>query len=108
MKKFMGIRRRRFSGDDRDRFVELYVRSGVTQGEFARTHLKARIAPEFIAQVLDHLRKPCSDRRPGPAPGNEKYPDRLSGPGKLASSASQSGSTARPQLSHLTGLLHNR
>ena len=107
----MGIRRRRYSGDERDRFVELYLGSGVTQEEFARTHqlklgtlvgwlyrhgkrggsarpvfqelllpaggasatdviemsvgweitlrFKARIAPEFIAQVIEHLRKPC-------------------------------------------------
>lgn len=107
----MRIGRRRFRSDERDRFVELYLRSGVTQAEFARTHqlklgtlvrwlyrqgkggrsvrpifqelllpageaaatdviemsvgsevtlrFKARIAPEFIAQVIDHLRKPC-------------------------------------------------
>lgn len=107
----MENRRRRYSGDERDRFVELYLGSGVTQEEFARRHqlkvgtlvrwlyrqgkrrhtarpvfqelllpgggaaatdviemsvgseitlrFKARIAPEFIAQVIDHLRKPC-------------------------------------------------
>ena len=106
----MAIRRRRFSSEERDRFVELYLRGGVTQGEFARTHqlklgtlarwlyrrgkrgrsarpvfqelllpaggaaatdviemsvgseitlrFKARIAPEFIAQLIEHLRKP--------------------------------------------------
>ena len=111
MKKFMGIRRRRFRSEERDRFVELYLRSGVTQAEFVRTHqlklgtlvrwlyrqgkaglsarpvfqelrlpaggaaatdviekrvgseltlrFKARGAPEFIAQVIDQLRKPC-------------------------------------------------
>lgn len=111
MKKFMEIRRRRFRSDERDRFVELYLRSGVTQAEFARTHqlklgtlvrwlyrqgkrgrsarpvfqelllpaggaaatdviemsvgseitlrCQARSAPEFFAQVIDHLRKPC-------------------------------------------------
>ena len=38
MKKFMEARRRKYSADERDHFVELYRQSGVTQGEFARTH----------------------------------------------------------------------